>query len=407
MKHKILVPTVIVTGVTFLTILIISLVMSQVVNLDQELTNLKNYAGGNEGFVAYLDDIISQKNITNVFQLASFSFWIEGAVTLYQIHSFATASFIILWIFIFPIIGVIFAIVFITYISLVIIEFIKREYQYKQLKAVGKWGMYSSFLALVVFAIIFVFMIGFLETQFDGIKLGDNTGIKQPVAEISRINAFNFLLNGSLALMLENGFNKTSSLILDQNVVSVSLLIGTGVFLYIFLPIAFLCTIVFSSIWIATFTCQRNSGLSKFNRWLGNIRIDSKREFRQVIVRNWCFWVLLGFLLVTIIYPGFVHEYKTSAQITIATITACMVPLLFIPIYIATIKINTIKRFNYNKMMFAQTLILGLFVSFWQIIIWALFGEQIMGPIWLMFSLPFVTLFTSILCIFGFIKWNS
>ncbi|ARU91619.1 hypothetical protein SCLARK_001031 [Spiroplasma clarkii] len=385
--------------------------MASTINVSDELKKIAEFGQSNAEFDRYINLLIDGGQIKNPFQLATFSFWTEGFITTYQIHSFAAATFIFFWSFVLPIVAVAFGINLVTMISLIFVERIRKEYQYKTLKAVGKWGMYSSFLVFAVCAITFIILIAFLEKQFDKVSLLDqgskSFGSAEYQTDHTRINSFNFFLNGTLATMFGNGLIHVDSRIIDSTIINTNMLITTNIFLAVLIPISLICTISFSSIWIATFISNRNNGLSKFSRWLGNVRIDSRREFAGVILRNWWFWILAACFLVTIIYPGLVHDYQTGTQITIAVVSLVLLPVCFIPLFIAIYKIFKIRMFNYNKMMFAQILCLSITTTSLQVIIWALFGEQIMGPAWLMIGFPLLTIITSILCTFGFIKWKS
>ncbi|QEH61818.1 motility-associated protein Scm1 [Spiroplasma chinense] len=403
MKHKIVWILTSVVGVIFTTLLITALCLAPTVNVDNELENLVKFNAGLANFTQQVNS-----NISNRFDFAYFIFGVEGLFTMMKIHSFNVVVFAVLWSYLLPLIGILLGSLLMVSICLIIVERIKREYKYKIMKACGKYGMYSSFGLLIVFSIATIVVISLLEKEFR--VSNDLNGVLNLINVGTVHNGMTYLVTAkylstsTYGSLMVNGI-ASSGLDIAKNF-NVALLTTTLSLLMVVLPILFIIVVTTTSIWISTFISNRGNGLSKFARWLGNIRIDSRREFYGAVFKNKWFIIATTMLLISAIFPGIVHGYERPGQIFLTVSTIIIVPLCFLPTLISWLMIINVKRFNYNKVMFLQILILAIAVFVIQINVWVLFREEMQMPISVMTALPFVTLTVTSVALFGFIKWQ-
>lgn len=400
----------IIFGSFFTLNLILSLIFGLSINIDNELSNLLNFAQLNPYSEAYINEIISINNLSSIFDFSSFIFWSFGIKTIYSIFSFGVGSFVILWNFLVPVSLVLIAALAIIYFSLFFIEKINKEYKYKMFKNIGKWGMYISFIAFSVFFIIIIIKVAVLESQFNNIEQlqqilnGFNTNDRL----IEKINLINFLLENRTTTMLSHGIRDVD-FISGLSYINNNLLISFFVFVLILLPISLITTILLGAIWISTFICYgRSKEFSKFKRWMGNKRIDSVRELRQSIFKNWYFLILFVMFISIMIYPVSLHDYQSYSLIIISILILLLVlPASFIPLVIMWVQISKIKIFNFNKMMFIQMIVLGCVSNIIVLFFLVLFKNYIIGPYSIVLLQIYITLTVSLISIFGFIKWRS
>ncbi len=409
MKHKTLIIITSSFAITFLTFLIISLVLNNKVNISNEIDNIMKFLGheGKEYFTRV------KNNLKNPVDLAYFVFGLEGLPTMIKVHSSLLVFIAVMWSFLLPMLGIILGFLLSISVFLTIIEKIKRQYKYDAIKTVGKYGMYISFGIFIFIAIVGLITISLLEGQLNQLENVNKiwNSLDKNYFSSNLKNSFTYLtiiryhFQNGLSSLLANGINEINNTYNGN--VSLNLLQASLVFIVILLPISLSSLIIFSTMWAATFISTRNNGMSKFTGWLGNVRIDSKREFKSMILKNTWFWFLIITYILTMILPGLVHPYKSPTQITIAVLSIVIMPFALTPILVGWIMAINIKRFNYNKLMFNQLIILWTVTTIIQLTIWTLFREEIAAPTWLMTSWPLVLISFSTASVFGFIKWKS
>ncbi|AKU79636.1 motility-associated protein Scm1 [Spiroplasma turonicum] len=386
MKQKGIITILIVFSILFISTLIVGLSFNPLINVNQELLNSNiNEKAGN--------------NISNSFDLAYFIFGYKGFLSILRENSFNFIIFSLFWVFLLPTFFSFFILFLSVYLFTVVINNIRREYKYKTAKAVGKNGMYITFFIFILFVIITISLFSVLDSSFKKVDNLKNIFNDSFYDSFSVISLLKVLANCKLF----NINNESVGDLLGQDF-NYSLLTTSLVFGVIFLPLIGISLIIFTSIWIATFVSVRNSSHSKFRMWLRNIRIDSKREFYSLILKNIWLWLVTSAFLITIIIPGLVHPYKNSFQITLAIISILCIPLVFIPLIIGMTRIVKIRRFNYNLLMFIQIMVLIITVISFQLTIWVLFKDEIQVHSSVSSLIPFITISLSIFAEFGFIK---
>ncbi|QGS51908.1 motility-associated protein Scm1 [Spiroplasma tabanidicola] len=405
MKNKIFTSLFISTAAFFLILLIVSLVILPSFNVNNELNRISAVDSSDQGLKDYLNGVRPQ--IKNKLDLAYMIMGLEGLATMLKIHSFGAVTFTILVAFFLPLVGTMLGMSFLVFIFLFVISRIKREYKFNTIRLVGKIGLLVSSILFLIMGICGIVLFSDIET-FLNKNNGEVSNYLNKINNNDSHNAFAFITaykyftNGKLQTLINNGLSQTGLYFGDLPINNIefkaAISIGT-----IMMPLFGIFTIFFASIWIATFISNRNNQNSKFSYWLKNVRIDSKKEFRRSLLTNVWFWISLITFTITIIFPGFIHPYKTLAQTLLTVINAILLPICFIPIIYAWFKIIKIKRFNYNKMMFNQILIFCILVMLNQILIWVLFREEMGMPVWIGITWPFVAIILSIVCLFGFV----
>ncbi|AKX34047.1 hypothetical protein SLITO_v1c03940 [Spiroplasma litorale] len=386
MKQKGIFFTLLFFTLLFLVSIIMSVSLFKSININKELQN------------SGVDESI-WNNITNPFELAYFIFGYKGFWSIMTLNSFNFVVFSLFWVFLTPLSFSFFFLFLTIYIFTIIIHNIRRDYKYKTAKFLGKWGMYISFIVLLVFISITLGLFSGLEVEFKKVDSLNDYFKSGFFDSFSVISLLKVISNGYLFKI--NKFN--TQYILGENF-NYGLLVASLVFGVVFLPIIGITFIIFGSIWIATFISIRNSSHSKFRMWLKNIRIDSKREFYSLILKNEWLWIVTAAFLVTVAVPGLVHPYKNSFQIILSIISICSIPLVFTPLIIGMARVVKIKRFNYNLLMFLQIMILLFTVLSLQLIIWILFKEEIKVHSSVSSFVPFLTITAAIFAEFGFVK---
>ncbi|AUB31521.1 motility-associated protein Scm1 [Spiroplasma floricola] len=338
---------------------------------------------------------VLKTTITNPLSLAFFLFGIGGVDELKATSDpFKLIVFTITSIIIIPTLLIVFFLYMSIIITLTLIEFIKRDSEVMTLKNVGKYGMYVSFISSFLFAligiIIFCSIENNLQKNYQGFEKYDSFSIMTFLIHLSKGTIFSWEKNGLL---------NSPNIVTTVNVALV--------FLVILLPIAFFCLIIFSSFYIAIFVAKKDSRSSRFFNWLKNIRIDSLKEYIQLNLRSPWIWILSITFAFTIIIPGFVHPYTNVTQILITLISIIIIPVAFLPMIIGYIMAKKIKRFNYNRLMFIQILLLTLIILLIQLNASIFLKDYMFKFTWLSAFLPLVTCTISMFAAFGFIKFSD
>gem|GEM_PF-4347981 len=137
-KHKVLFNITIIFSFFLVLNLILSLIFGLSINIENELSNLLNFAEPNSYSVAYIIEINSINNLSSIFDFSSFVFWSFGIKAIYSIFSFSFGSFVILLNFLIPVSFILTGSLAIIHCSLFFIEKINKEYKYKIIKNTGK-----------------------------------------------------------------------------------------------------------------------------------------------------------------------------------------------------------------------------------------------------------------------------
>ncbi|ASP28162.1 hypothetical protein SCORR_v1c03880 [Spiroplasma corruscae] len=386
MRQKGILLTFIVFAVLFLIVLIVSLSFSSLIDINKELS----YSNIDES---------TSKNISNPYDLSYFIFGYKGFLSILTNNSLNFIIFSLFWVYLLPLFFSFFGLFLLIFIFTLIIHNIRRDYKYQFAKRVGKWGMYVTFFILLAFAFISIILFSFLEVEFKKIQALKDKFDNEFFDTFSAISLLRVLAKGYIFGI---NYENVGSILGDD--FNYALLVVSLVFGTIFLPTVGIMFVVFSSIWIATFISSRNSSHSKFRMWLKNIRIDSKREFYSLILKNIWLWIVAASFIITIISPGLVHPYNDGFQITLTVISIIIVPLVFIPLIIGMSRVVKIRRFNYNLLMFLQIMILIFTVILLQLTIWILFKEEIQVHSSVSSLIPFATITSSVFAEFGFVK---
>ncbi|WP_338984246.1 motility-associated protein Scm1 [Spiroplasma endosymbiont of Diplazon laetatorius] len=337
-----------------------------------------------------------KQNITTPLSLAFFLFGIGGVGEIMGAQNwFGLIVFTITSIIVIPVL----LILFVTYASvitvLISVEFLRRDSEINKVKMIGKWGMYASFIAALIFALIGITLFSSTEAA-----LQRNLGSPFDGYDTFAITTFlTHLTNGTVFGGISGG------IITDPTVIS-NLQAGMA-FMVILLPISAICLIAFASMYIGVFVSKRESKSSRFFNWLKNIRIDSLREYIDLNLKNPWIWIISLTFMTTIIIPGFAHPYENSTQILISAVNFLIIPVAFAPMIVGFFMAKAIKRFNYNLLMFVQILVLMVFTWGIQLNLWIFFKDSMYQISWLSAFLPFMACTTSLFAAFGFIKFSD
>ncbi|WP_339020308.1 motility-associated protein Scm1 [Spiroplasma endosymbiont of Atherix ibis] len=338
---------------------------------------------------------VLKTTIKNPISLSFFLFGIGGIDELKSTSEpFKLIVFTITSIIIIPTLLIVFFLYMSVIVILFSIQFMKRNSEVNKFKNVGKFGMYVSFILTFLFAfigiIIFCSVQKSLHKNYQGFENYDSFSIMTFLIYLSKGTVFNWEKNGLL---------NDSSIITTLNV-------GL-VFLFILFPISSICLIVFSSMYIAIFIEKKDNRSSKFFNWLKNIRIDSLKEYIQLNIRSPWIWILSITFVFTIIIHGFIHPYTNITQILITLVSILIIPIAFSPMIIGYIMAKKIKRFNYNRLMFIQILLLTLIIFLIQLNTSIFLKDYMFKFPWLSAFLPLITCTLSLFATFGFIKFSD
>ncbi|AGR41125.1 motility-associated protein Scm1 [Spiroplasma taiwanense] len=394
MKNKNIFITNIILAILIIITLIVTLVQLLSIDVSKEL-NI---------WSCKLNDFSKklETNISNPIDLAYFLFGFIGFSELIAHNSISMILFAIGWVVFLPILFILFSFFLTTYITLFCVKRIRREMDYKTVKTAGKWGMYASFLSSILFSLIALLLVSFLEPSFNKSQLSSNLQLTKNYDAFSIITLLTYLTNSTIFGAASNDFLE----FLGQNF-NLPLFITTVIFLVIFLPINGLALVFFSSMWVSTFITDRGGTHSKFWLWLKNIRIDSKREYYGLVFKNIWLWLLVVSFFITILMPGLIHPYENLTQILIAVFFIIIAPLVFLPIMVGIYMAAKIKRFNYNLLMFVQILVLLFTVLALQINIWIFLKADINVSTTISCLVPLITISLAMFGFFGFIKFQK
>ncbi|QBQ07670.1 motility-associated protein Scm1 [Spiroplasma gladiatoris] len=406
MKNKVFIISFISFGAALLSLFILSMSLLTSINIDEELKKIANVDNNDQGLQNFLQTLRPQ--INNKLDLAYLIMGIESLGAMLKIHSLVVVIFVLVNAFLLPMVGVIFGTFSIIFIAMIILSRIRREFKFNYVRISSK----ISFLAIsgifLVLTIVGVTLLSIIESSYNG----GNGEVSKYLDKINNntlhncfdyVTAYKFATPGKMFSLMLNGISDTK-LDFGSNIINNNTFKSAISICIVVLPIIGILMVLSGSFWTATFITSTRNQHSKFYYWLKNVRIDSKREFVRSLLKDYWFWISLIVFISTIIFPGFIHPYKTKIQILITVINAILIPVCFIPLIYAWSRILKIRRFNYNKMMFIQILLFTILIIFNQLILWILFREEMHKPIWVSLSWPFITITLSVICLIGFVQ---
>ncbi|WP_342268437.1 motility-associated protein Scm1 [Spiroplasma endosymbiont of Aspidapion aeneum] len=354
----------------FIISLIILIVFISSYNLDSDLSRLTNsFLSNDEQKNKIINTFNSSSKMKNLFFIAGY----EGFKNILSVHGFSLFIYAINACIIFPLLLIFIIYLLLNFIWIYITSKIRRDYKYNFIRQFGKWGFIISIGIFLISMLIglgiiisskYDFSDQFSNDWFSNFKSkninSDFVSHTSVLLYITNISDFIFHTNKS------NTINELSSL---HTTIQYSDLSFIVTYFGLYIPIVFFVSIFFLSIFIACFLSKRNDNVtSSLSNWLGNVRIDSMKEFRGMFFKSIYFWVLSIVALVAMISPVLLCSSYSGYEITLCTITVIAFLITFIPLLICYIRTKCMFSTSFNTYMFIMMNLHLLFTIYVQIL---------------------------------------